>query len=62
MTVAEYIEVLKIMPQHLPVCVADWNEEYREPSEGAAERIGVEKGEYDDGGEECAKGQFVQIG
>lgn len=62
MNVGEYIEVLKTKPLHLPVCVADWNEEYREPSEGAAERIGVENGEYDDGGEENAKGEFLQIG
>ena len=63
MTVAEYIEVLKAMPQHLPVCVADWNEEYREPDEAAAESVGVVDGVYYAAHKDDEqKGQFVQIG
>ena len=61
MTVAELIEKLKTFPQGLTVCLKDWNEEYQEPDEGAAETMGVEQGEYS-GNEDDFKGEFLQIG
>lgn len=61
MTVAELIEKLKTFPQHLTVCLADWNEEYAEPDEGVAETIEIVNGEYS-GNEDDIKGDFLQIG
>lgn len=60
-TVAEHIVTMKTMPQHLPVCIADWNEEYGDPSESAAESISLQKNKYYTNGDDI-KGDFVQIG
>lgn len=62
MTVAELIEKLREFDQDLPVCLADWNEEYELPSESAAtvvtECLGMYRGEE---GEQI-NGSFVCLG
>lgn len=46
MKVRELIEKLKIVDPDLPVCLADWNEEHREPDEAAAEQVRERDGLY----------------
>ena len=65
MTVAQFIEKLKDFPQDLPVCVADWGEDYSDPSERAAEKHCVIDGPYSKtvaNGETMATGPFLCIG
>jgi hypothetical protein len=68
MTVADMIIKLKTLPQDLPVCVADWNEEYLAPSEKQAEEIEVKRNQQyhsrdlDTTEDRYVKGDFVQIG
>lgn len=67
MTVAQLIEKLQTMPQHLPVCLSDWQEMYYRPSEKQAEIITLQKdSEYAAAGSlsqyDTTKGDFVQLG
>ena len=41
MKVKDLIAKLQTFDPELPVAIADWNEQYRDPSEEAAESIGV---------------------
>lgn len=67
MTVAQLIEELQKHPQHLPVCVGDWNVEECYPSEWAAEKITVETRKYQPSSlpagaiSACVEGTFVCI-
>ena len=65
MTVKELIERLKQFPQDVPVCLADWNEGYREPDENAASIIALFQSDYycpDQEPYELKKGAFVMLG
>ncbi len=46
MKVKDLIEKLKGFDPELPVCLADWAEEYAVPSEHAAQVIGVSTANY----------------
>ena len=48
MKVKDLIARLQTFDQDLPVCLADWYEEWSKPSEGAAENVGVHEGLYND--------------
>lgn len=65
MTVADMIRKLSEFPQDLPIVVADWNEQYSNPSEAAAEIVAERNGQYyskylDDSA--LTSGKFVVIG
>jgi len=46
MTVAELIERLKELPAELPVCMTDWQEEYRCPHEVGKDSVCVAEGNH----------------
>lgn len=62
MTVAEMIQKLSTMPQDLPVAVSDWNEQWSEASEGAAEFVMEWEGPFHKKDEKLCTGKFVIIG
>lgn len=65
MTVADLIAKLQQLPPHLPVCVADWSEQYVAPNEAEAEVVAVVDGHYrakTGDGSTSHVGQFVCIG
>jgi len=63
MKVKDLVAELLKHDQELPVCLADWNEGYRAPSEAAAEYITMVAGEYDPNPwVEGAVAKFVCIG
>lgn len=40
------VAILLTMDQELPVCIADWNEDYAHPSESAAQVVKAATGPY----------------
>jgi hypothetical protein len=65
MTVRALIAKLQQLDPDLPVCVADWSEQYRSPDEGSAELVEVVTEGYwptVPRGDEPTVGTFVRIG
>jgi acetone carboxylase gamma subunit len=65
MTVRDLIAKLQQFDPDMTVCVADWNEQYRCPDEGAAEEVEVVTEAYWPkvaAGDKPTVGTFVRIG
>jgi hypothetical protein len=64
MMLQEFIEKLQALERpELPVCLADWSENYVEPMEEPAEAVEIVTGEYRNWpGGEVVHGEFVRIG
>jgi len=62
MKVKDLIQKLQELDGELPVCVADWQEQYATESEYYAELISVGGGQYKDANHQTVTGQHVTIG
>lgn len=62
MKLKDFIRKLQSFDPELPVCITDWSEEYRRPSEVEAECIDVVTDYYDNNRDARTHGTFLQIG
>ena len=62
MKVKDLIEKLKTFDPELPVCLADWQEQYATEPEGPAELVSVSGGDYNNTEYKMVNGLHVIIG
>lgn len=62
MTVGDLIKRLEQFDPKLPVCLADWSEEYLCPSTAAAEEVSLQEGKQYAARDDLIIGTFVCIG